>query len=80
MCVLAVTAFYPIMLNTAKNVRTTVEALETRGFTYGASNPAGRSLRLAYLRVSALDLAVLLATAVLVVAAFPLGARIPWLG
>ena len=79
-CVLAVTAFYPIMLNTAKNVRTTVEALETRGFTYGASNPAGRSLRLAYLRVSALDLAVLLATAVLVVAAFPLGARIPWLG
>ena len=79
-CVLAVAAFYPIMLNTAKNVRTTVEALETRGFTYGASNPAGRSLRLAYLRVSALDLAVLLATAVLVVAAFPLGARIPWLG
>ena len=79
-CVLAVTAFYPIMLNTAKNVRTTVEALETRGFTYGASNPAGRSLRLAYLRVSALDLAVLLATAVLVGCAFPLGARIPWLG
>ena len=33
-----------------------------------------------YLRVSALDLAVLLATAALVVAAFPLGARIPWLG
>ena len=48
----------------------------TRGFTYGASNPAGRSLRLAYLRVSALDLVVLLVSAALVVAAFPLGARI----
>ena len=72
-CVLAVTAFYPIM-------RTTVEALETRGFTYGTSNPAARSLRLAYLRVSALDVVVLAVTAVLVVGAFPLGARIPGLG
>ncbi|MBB5833252.1 energy-coupling factor transporter transmembrane component T family protein [Brachybacterium aquaticum] len=69
-CRLAVTAFYPIMLNTAKNIRTTVEALETRGFTYGASNPAGRALRLAYLRISALDVAVVAATVLLVVGAY----------
>lgn len=69
-CVLAVTAFYPIMLNTAKNVRTTVEALETRGFTYGASNPRGRELRLAYLQVRGLDLLVVGVTLAAVVGAF----------
>lgn len=76
-CVLAVTAFYPIMLNTAKNVRTTVEALETRGFTYGASNPKGRTLRLAYLRVGALDVTVLLVSAAVVAAAFWVGGQYP---
>lgn len=76
-CVLAVTAFYPIMLNTAKNVRTTVEALETRGFTYGANNPAGRTLRLAYLKVSPLDVAVLAATMLVVIGVFWLGAQYP---
>ncbi|WP_262424774.1 energy-coupling factor transporter transmembrane protein EcfT [Brachybacterium sp. Z12] len=76
-CVMAVTAFYPIMLNTAKNVRTTVEALETRGFTYGAKNAAGRTLRLAYLRVSGLDVAVLAATALTVIGAYWLGAQFP---
>ena len=75
-CVLAVTAFYPIMLNTAKNVRTTVEALETRGFTYGASNPVGRSLRLAYLRVTARDVAVVAATVLAVAGAFWTGGQL----
>ena len=75
-CVLAVAAFYPIMLNTAKNVRTTVEALETRGFTYGASNPVGRSLRLAYLRVAARDVAVVAATVLAVAGAFWTGGQL----
>ena len=79
-CVLAVTAFYPIMLNTAKNVRTTVEALETRGFTYGAKNEVGRSLRLAYLRVTPLDVTVVAVTVLLVVAAFVVGPGIPIIG
>lgn len=76
-CTLAVTAFYPIMLNTAKNVRTTVEALETRGFTYGAANPRGRTLRLAYLRVTPLDVAVVAASVLAVAAAFWLGVQFP---
>ena len=75
-CVLAVTAFYPIMLNTAKNVRTTVEALETRGFTYGASNPVGRSLRLAYLRVTARDVGVVAVTVLAVAGAFWTGGQL----
>ena len=44
------------------NVRTTIEALETKGFTYGA--PDARALRLGNLRVAGLDWAVCAATAV----------------
>ncbi|MFC7457635.1 energy-coupling factor transporter transmembrane component T family protein [Brachybacterium sp. GCM10030267] len=74
---LAVTAFYPIMLNTAKNVRTTVEALETRGFTYGAHHRAGRTLRLAYLKVTSWDIVVLAGSVVAVVLAYWTGAQFP---
>lgn len=62
---MAVKAFYPIMLNTAASVRTTVEALETRGFAYATQHSDGRRIRLAYLRVGVLDVIVLAATAVL---------------
>jgi len=70
---LAVLVFYPIFLNTAKSVRTTVEALETRGFTADA----GRDLRISRLRIGGLDLAVLAATLVAIGAAFALGAAYP---
>lgn len=33
-------SFYPLMLNTAKRSRTTVEALELRGYRYAATNKA----------------------------------------
>lgn len=72
-CTMAVLAFYPIFLNTAKNVRTTVEALETRGFTYGAADRGGRSIRLAHLRMEALDWAVLAVSAAIVLACFRAG-------
>ena len=68
----AVQAFYPIFLNTAKSVRTTVESLETRGFT--ASQ--GRDLRIARLRIGVLDVAVVAVTLVAVVGAFELGALV----
>ncbi|WP_256837912.1 energy-coupling factor transporter transmembrane component T family protein [Ornithinimicrobium faecis] len=74
---MAVRAFYPIMLNTAASVRTTVEALETRGFTYATQHPDGRRIRLAYLRVGVLDVAVMAVTAVLVWAVFTAGATWP---
>jgi len=70
---LAVEAFYPLFLNTAKSVRTTVEALETRGFTADQ----GRDLRIARLRVRTLDVAVLTVTTAAVAAAFAVGARFP---
>ncbi|WP_277246396.1 energy-coupling factor transporter transmembrane component T family protein [Micrococcus terreus] len=57
----AVRCFYPIFLNIAVNVRTTIEALETKGFTYGS--PDARALRLGTLRVTALDWVVCTTTA-----------------
>ncbi|SEI92011.1 energy-coupling factor transporter transmembrane component T family protein [Demequina mangrovi] len=68
----AVQAFYPIFLNTAKSVRTTVESLETRGFTANQ----GRDLRIARLSIGTLDVAVVATTAVAVVGAYALGAQV----
>lgn len=74
---MAVLAFYPIFLNTAQSVRTTVEALETRGFTYATVDPKGRSIRLAYLKVRWKDVLVVLVTVGLVAGAFWAGAQWP---
>jgi energy-coupling factor transport system permease protein len=74
---LAVRAFYPIFLNTAKSVRTTVEALEARGFTFATVDDRGRRIRIEGLRVRWLDVLVLAATAALVVACYAAGAQWP---
>ena len=74
---MAVLSFYPIFLNTAQSVRTTVEALETRGFTYATVDQRGRNIRLAYLKVRWLDLVVLALTSLLIAGAFWVGAQWP---
>jgi len=74
---MAVLSFYPIFLNTAQSVRTTVEALETRGFTYATVDQRGRNIRLAYLKVRWLDVVVLALTSLLIVGAFWVGAQWP---
>ena len=45
-------SFYPLMLNTAKRSRTTVEALELRGYRYAAVNKAVKKIKLASLKVT----------------------------
>lgn len=70
---MAILSFYPIFLNTAKNVRTTVEALETRGFTYATVDGRGRAIRLAYLKFGIADWGLLFGTLALVVLCFWLG-------
>lgn len=45
-------AFYPLMLNTAKRSRTTVEALEIRGYRYAATDKEVRRIKLAGLRLT----------------------------
>ncbi|MET9209092.1 energy-coupling factor transporter transmembrane component T family protein [Streptomyces bacillaris] len=74
---ITVYAFYPMMLNTAKRTRTTVEALETRGFTYAMVHSDGRRIRLAHLKVRPADVTVLAATAALIVLAYVVGAQFP---
>ena len=39
-------SFYPLMLNTAKRSRTTVEALEMRGYRYAATNKDVKKMKL----------------------------------
>ena len=45
-------AFYPLMLNTAKRSRTTVEALEIKGYRYAAVNKEVKKMKLASLKVT----------------------------
>ncbi len=49
-------AFYPLMLNTAKRSRTTVEALELKGYRYAAVNKEVKKIRLSALRLTNNDL------------------------
>lgn len=52
---MAIIAFYPMMLNTAKRTRTTVEALEVRGFSYSIESSASKELKLEHLKMSKND-------------------------
>ncbi len=45
-------SFYPLMLNTAKRSRTTVEALEMRGYRYAAANKEVKKMKLSSLKVT----------------------------
>lgn len=49
-------AFYPLMLNTAKRSRTTVEALEIKGYRYAAVNKEVRKMKLSSLKVTCDDM------------------------
>ena len=48
-------AFYPLMLNMAKKSRTTVEALELRGYRYASQNKKVKRMRLGSLRLCRTD-------------------------
>ena len=49
-------SFYPLMLNTAKRSRTTVEALEIKRYRYGAVNKEVKKMKLSALKVTYNDL------------------------
>lgn len=49
-------SFYPLMLNTAKRSRTTVEVLELKGYRYAAVNKEVKKLKLSHLKFSNNDL------------------------
>lgn len=52
---LMVKAFYPMVLNTAKRTRTTVEGLEIKGYSYAISHPEVKKLKLAHLQITSDD-------------------------
>ena len=60
-------AFYPMILNTAKRIRSTVEALETKGFTESVENPKAMKLKLSYMTIGKSEYAFLLVSTTLVV-------------
>lgn len=45
-------SFYPLMLNTAKRSRTTVEALEIKGYRYAAQNREVKKMKLSTLKIT----------------------------
>ena len=49
-------SFYPLMLNTAKRSRTTVEVLEMRGYRYAATNKDVKKMKLSSLKITYDDL------------------------
>ncbi len=49
-------AFYPLMLNTAKRSRTTVEALEIKGYRYAAVNKNVKKIKLSSMKITYNDL------------------------
>ena len=59
-------SFYPLMLNTAKRSRTTVEALEIKGYRYGAVNKEVKKMKLSALKVTYNDLLFLAVSFLLV--------------
>ncbi|MCI3927003.1 energy-coupling factor transporter transmembrane protein EcfT [Paenibacillus sp. TRM 82003] len=74
---IAIKAFYPMMLNTAKRTRTTVEALECKGFTYSGKHPEAKRIRLAYMKVKPLDWLFLVASGAIAAALIAIGERYP---
>lgn len=74
---IVVLVFYPLMLNTAKRSRTTIEALETRGFSYGLSNPKVKKIKLSYLRMKRPDWAFLSGSTIYIILLFWLGTQYP---
>ncbi|MGY4688358.1 energy-coupling factor transporter transmembrane component T family protein [Salibacterium sp. K-3] len=76
-CVTAVKAFYPMILNTAKRTRTTVEALEVKGFTYGMYDPGARELKLSYLKTTKKDALFLGITGIVLIAIIYTGTLYP---
>lgn len=70
---LLVYAFFPLMLATAKRSRTTVEALETRGFSYGLNHPEAKKLKLSHLRFQMRDILFLTGSAAYLTLLFWIG-------
>ncbi|MNI67495.1 Cobalt transport protein [compost metagenome] len=60
---IAVLSFYPLILSIAKRTRTTVEALEAKGFSYAYQSPEVKKIKLSYMRFTIRDAVFLVVSA-----------------
>jgi len=74
---LLVLAFYPMVLNTAKRTRTTVEGLEIKGYTYAVNHPQVKKLKLQHLKVGSQDILFIALTALTVLVIIQFGRHFP---
>jgi len=74
---LMVLAFYPMVLNTAKRTRTTVEGLEIKGYTYAINHPEVKKLKLQHLNVGSQDVLFLSLTALALLSVIQFGRYFP---
>lgn len=66
-------SFYPMILNTAKRVKMTVEALETKGFSRSAKSRKVMELKFSNMKISPRDIKVLSAISLSMVFAILIG-------
>jgi len=69
--------FYPMVLNVAKRTRTTVEALEVKGFTNSMNNKKVKELKLAEMQIGWQEVAFIIASILLVVVIVKVGQIYP---
>ncbi|UTR17104.1 energy-coupling factor transporter transmembrane protein EcfT [Salipaludibacillus sp. LMS25] len=67
---IAVLSFYPLILSSAKRARTTVEALESKGYSSALTSPAVKKIKLQHMRFRFHDLAFLSLSSCYIVATF----------
>ncbi|MCR6096226.1 energy-coupling factor transporter transmembrane protein EcfT [Salipaludibacillus agaradhaerens] len=67
---IAVLSFYPLILSSAKRARTTVEALESKGYSSALTSPDVKKIKLQHMRFRFHDLAFLSLSGCYIVAAF----------
>ncbi|WP_406945334.1 energy-coupling factor transporter transmembrane component T family protein [Halobacillus sp. SY10] len=68
-----VKAFYPMMLNIAKRTRTTVEALEVRGFSYAIHSDEAKKQKLSHLKIGPKEYRFIMLSAVILITIHTLG-------
>lgn len=74
---LLVLAFYPMILNTAKRTRTTVEGLQIKGYSYAVNRPEVKRLKLQHLRIGNQDILFIALSALLLLSIIQLGRYFP---
>lgn len=78
LCKIAVLSFYPLILSASKRARTTVEALETKGFSYAVNKPEVKRIKLSYLVLTTRDYAFMSLSLIYILVIFFLGHTFPY--